>query len=164
MGHSGSLLEWPLVLQPTQKRCDASWHSLVLWLCLHVAQVSCVAVQVFAVWPYPWHFTHRMGSRFSFHGWSFVFPMRKPSLTRVLAAEEQLRVNTMCVTHWFSDRSSIGLAHLIPSIDPVGILLSFSISSIQSLLVMSCLMGRKGTRMGYCLSLIIPWMFRYVMS
>ena len=147
-----------------QKRCDALWHSSVLWLCPQVVHVSCVAAQVFVVWLYPWHFTHRMGSCFSFHGWSFVFPLRKLSLRRVLATEEQLRVNTACAMRWFSDHFSIGLAHLIPSIDPVGILLSFSISSIQSLLVMSCLMGRKGTRMGYCLSLIVPWMFRYVMS
>jgi hypothetical protein len=49
-------------------------------------------------------------------------------------------------------------------IKPVSSLLLFSISSTQSLSAMLCLMGRKGTRMGYCLSFIVPWMLRYVMS
>ena len=49
-------------------------------------------------------------------------------------------------------------------IKPVGSLLSFSTSSTQYLSLISCLIGRKGTKMGYCLSLIVPWMLRYVMS
>jgi hypothetical protein len=86
--------------------------------------------------------------------------MRKPSLRSELAAEGQLSVNTACATRWFSNCFSIGLAHLIPTIEPEGILLSFLMISIHSLLVMSCLMGKNGTSMGYCLSLIMPWMLR----
>jgi hypothetical protein len=48
--------------------------------------------------------------------------------------------------------------------DPNGFLFLFSMVSIQFLSVMSCLTGRNGTRMGYCLFLIAPWMLRYIMN
>ena len=85
-----------------------------------------------------WHFRHCLGSFLSFLA-QVRFPvMTIPSLMALLAASVDVNLAMMCAMHWPCVLLSIGLIHLVSTIDWFG--------SCESLSIFLCSDGKSGEK------------------
>ena len=126
------------------------------WWCspLHVPHVSFFSIQFLAMWPHHWHLRHHRGSLLSLHGWCLSRSRYIPSSMSLFAALGLFRDISAWAMCWFLLQLWGSLIHFNWVIESLGMSLVCSMSHKVGLSSTLIVIGMKGIRRLYVLSLM----------